>query len=149
MPVNLLWVGESALACECQLLLTYKKITVIKKGQGSWRGFFVALGKSTPNSQHPYLTMSDPRIWWLAVLTVDEVLILLSMNFNQIIMRDPEYIFGIKCNIYARFIGSTQQLSPTWILFGNLFLGRDQMSIVLILWWYCRLCQLLKEYKKY
>ena len=43
--------------------------------QGSWRVFFIALGKSTPNSDHPYLAMPGPGIWWLAVLTVDEVLI--------------------------------------------------------------------------
>ena len=33
-----------------------------KQGQGTWRVFFVALGKSPPNSHHPCLAMLDPRI---------------------------------------------------------------------------------------
>ena len=71
-----------------------------KQGQGSWRVFFVALGKSPPNPHHPCFAMPDSKnrmtystnSWW----SVD----IESMNFNQIIMQGPEYVFWMIIKIY-------------------------------------------------
>ena len=129
MPVNLLWVGESALVRECsQLSLTYKKVRVTQTRSGVLKCFLCCPREiptkptsSLPCNARPKNLMTySTYSWW----SID----IESMNFNQIIMQGPEYVYWIIIKIYARVIWNIQQLSPIWISLGNTFLGKDQMS---------------------
>ena len=130
MPVNLLWVRESALARECsQLSLTYKKVRVTQTRSGVLKGFLrcpreipTKPTSSLPCNARPKNRMTySTHSWW----SID----IESMNFNQIIMQGPEYVFWMILKIYARVIEIFNSCLPCefcWVTL--MFLGRNQMS---------------------
>ena len=122
MPVNLLWVGESALARECsQLSLTYKKVSMTQTSQGSWRVFFVALGKSPPKTHISIAlqcqTQESNDLQYLQLMRYWYWIHEFQSNYNA---RPGIYFLNDIQNICKSY-WNIQQLSPIWFLL-------DQMS---------------------